>query len=95
MPDRRSLTMYQFLTLVLLGALLGVGFFHYKTLNTGQLVLAGHIATVQVDLQEVRNEYVRLREYVSGQQKQDAEIKQIKSDLEAIKKEVRNKKGIL
>lgn len=93
MPDRRSLTLYQYLNLLLLMALLCVGFFHYATLNSSQKAMVGSISDVRTDLQEVRQEYVKLREYVSGQQAQDLEIQQMKTDLEAIKKLVREKRS--
>jgi hypothetical protein len=92
MSDRRSLTLYQYLNLLLLVVILMIGFFHYSTLNTSQKAMTSSITSVQGDLQEVRQEYVKLREYVSGQQVQDAEIQQIKTDLVLIKKSIGDNK---
>lgn len=75
-------TLPQICIMILLLTLLVTGLFHYSALSTSQRLMNS-------DLTEIRNQYVQLRMYISGQSNQDQEIQQIKADLLVIKKDLK------
>ena len=83
MIDRRRppimLYMYHAIVIVLLFAILCVGFFHYTSLRISQRLMLS-------DLQQVRQQYVQLQTYITGQTTQDKEMERLQADLDAIKK---------
>ena len=77
--------LYRGIVVVLLCALLIIGYLHYRSLNNGQESLNIALNSVQANVQDVRMQYVKLQEYVKGQSQQDEEIKQIQNDLKEIR----------
>ena len=88
--DRRrpQPTLYVFYALVilLLGTLLVVGFFHYSSLSASQKLMIS-------DLQQVRQQYVQLQTYITGQTTQDIKMEKLQADLVIIKKLIVTKTG--
>ena len=85
MLDRRRLQpmlyAYHAIVILLLFVLLVVGFFHYTSLSTSQKLML-------MDLQQVRQQYVQLQTYITGQSEQDKRMDKLQRDLDAIRKMV-------
>jgi len=75
----RGMIAYQAIVLILLACLLIVGLFYFLALQNGQAIMNN-------DIQQIRVDYVKLREYLRSQEDQDKEISNIKSDLSEIQK---------